>query len=113
PRRDRDASPHLHLRGGRRLRLLEPGLYRRRLRDRARHPPFHGERLAEPAGGRARARRPVGRAHAGVADGVAAAATRLRHDPSRLLPRHLLAGEIWSPEGVLPHPPLAPPSSPP
>src|SRR5207247_2118715 len=75
--------------------------------------PFHGERLAEPAGGRARARRPVGRAHAGVADGVAAAATRLRHDPPRLLPRHLLAGEIWSPEGALPQLPLARPYSPP
>src|SRR5438093_1622108 len=103
PGRDRDASPHLHLRGADRLDPLAHGLHRRRLRDRRRRPPLHGQRVAEPACGRPCARRPVGRAHARVADLVAAAAARFRHDPSGPL-RDTFWREKYGPRGAPPAP---------
>src|SRR3989449_101894 len=113
PGRDRDASPHLHVRGGDRLDPLERRLHRRRLRDRGGRPPLHGQRVVEPACGRPCAPRPVGRAHARVAHLGAHPAARLRHGPSGPRERHVLEREVWSARGPpCPHPrPHPPPGS--
>ncbi len=97
PGRARDAAADLHLPRGRGVDALELRLHGRRVRPRGRRGDLPRQRRAEPSSRAARVRRPVGRAHARVADVVTAASARLRRDPARLQPRHLLAREVRRP----------------
>src|SRR6266511_746325 len=99
PRRAGDAAPHLHLPARRGLEHRQLRLDGRSLRYRCGRAPLHAQRMEEPAQRSAGARGPLGRADARVADVVTAAGTRLRHDPSRVWPRLLLAREIRAPRG--------------
>src|SRR5207253_7905156 len=96
-RGDGDAAPHLYVSDRRGLDRRQLRLHRRRVRHRGGRAALHRQRLAKPSSRGAGARGSVGWTHAGVADVVAAAGARLRHDPARLWTRLLLAREARPP----------------